>query len=168
MWPAIDSLFSRVFWFVRKRIPVSFRRQANLGKRASTGVIVIVGIMLDEEDRRLLTGLGSRNQWKLCFANSIDEAQALSRSLQAAAILCDRDAAGGNWGSVVERFASSSHRPCVLLVSRVVDDYLWNEVVRHGGYDVLSKPLREQDLVRSIKLAWLYWNSAARPTVLPA
>jgi len=43
-----------------------------------------------------------------------------------------------------------------------VDDYLWNEVVRRGGYDVLSKPLREEDLMRAIKLAWAYWNSAAR------
>jgi len=58
--------------------------------------------------------------------------------------------------------SSSRHRPCVLLVSRVVDDYLWNEVVRRGGYDVLSKPLREEEVARAIKLAWAYWNSAAR------
>jgi len=168
MWPAIDSLLSRVFRFARKRSPVSFRRETSPENRASAGLIVIVGIILDEADRRLLTGLGSRNQWNVSFADTLEEAQSLSQDLRAAAILYDRDAAGEDWGTALERFASSPHRPCVLLVSRVADDYLWNEVVRRGGYDLLSKPLREQDVSRAIKLAWLYWNSAARPAVLQA
>jgi hypothetical protein len=44
----------------------------------------------------------------------------------------------------------------------VVDTYLWNEVVSKGGFDVLSKPLREDDVVRAVRLAWSYWNSATR------
>jgi hypothetical protein len=49
-------------------------------------------------------------------------------------------------------------------MSRVVDEYLWNETVRRGGYDVVSKPLREEDLIRVVRLAWSYW-SIAKPTV---
>ena len=47
---------------------------------------------------------------------------------------------------------------CILLISRVVDDYLWNDVVMSGRYDVLRSPLREDDVVRNVRLAWSYWN----------
>jgi hypothetical protein len=66
----------------------------------------------------------------------------------------------------VEDLASSPHRACVILVSGVLDAYLWDEVVRTGGYDVLYKPLREDDVVRSVRLAWSYWNSAIKTAAL--
>jgi FixJ family two-component response regulator len=162
MWSAIQSLLSRVFWLVRKRLPVPFRRAFKSEERPPDSDIAIVGLVIDEQDRRLLAGLGSRNQWGVTFADNFETAQALSIQLRAAAVLCDRYVPGREWREVVATLSQSHHRPCVLLVSSVVDDYLWNEVVRRGGYDVLSKPLREEDLVRAIKLAWAYWNSAAR------
>ena len=162
MWSAIQSLLSRAFWLTRKRFPVPFRRATNSEERPSNSDVAIVGLVIDEQDRRLLAGLGSRHQWSVTFADSFETAQALAVELRASAILCDREAPGREWREVVEALSSGVHRPCVLLVSSVVDDYLWNEVVRRGGYDVPSKPLREEDLVRAIKLAWAYWNSAAR------
>jgi FixJ family two-component response regulator len=152
MWSAIQSLLSRVL----------FRRAANADECLSDSRLEIVGLVADEQDRRLLAGLGSRNHWSVTFADNFETAQSLSVQLRASAILCDRDVPGREWWEVVEDLSQSRHRPCVLLVSRVVDDYLWNEVARRGGYDVLSKPLREEELARAIKLAWAYWNSAAR------
>jgi FixJ family two-component response regulator len=49
----------------------------------------------------------------------------------------------------------------------VVDTYLWNEVVRTGGFDVLSKPLREDDVVRAVRLAFSYWNSGTKTAAFP-
>ena len=46
----------------------------------------------------------------------------------------------------------------MLLISRVTDEYLWNEVVSNGGYDVLRKPLSESDVQRQVRLAWSYWS----------
>ncbi len=95
------------------------------------------------------------------LADTIDEDQALSGELPASVVLCDRDAPGGVWWQTVQTLAPGPHRPCILLVSRVVDDYLWNEVIRRGGYDVLPKPLREEDVVRAIKLAGAYRNTSS-------
>ncbi len=158
MWPAIQSLLARVSWFTRKRNSVSFRPVIRSKKRASAGPPAIVGLVFDEQDRRLLTGLGSRNQWNMSFAETIEGVQALSEGLTASVILCDRDVAGREWWEAVQTLSSSPHDPCVLLISRVVDDYLLNEVVRRGGYDVLTKPLREEDVGRAIKLADIYWK----------
>jgi FixJ family two-component response regulator len=87
--------------------------------------------------------------------------------LKAPVVLCDRDLPGKGWRGTVEDLASSPHRACIILVSGVVDTYLWNEVVRTGGFDVLSKPLREDDVIRAVRLAWSYWNSATRTAAIP-
>jgi FixJ family two-component response regulator len=50
----------------------------------------------------------------------------------------------------------------VILVSGVRDDYLWQEVIRRGGYDVLPKPLRADSVARIVKLALSYWKSAPK------
>ena len=84
--------------------------------------------------------------------------------LRAPVILCDRDLPGNGWRGMVEGLASSPHRACVILVSAVVDTYLWNEVVRTGGFDVLSKPIRDDDVARAVRLAWSYWNAATKPS----
>jgi hypothetical protein len=53
------------------------------------------------------------------------------------------------------------HRPIVILISRVADESLWNELRRVGGFDVLRKPLRADDTSRVGKLA-LHWRSQKR------
>lgn len=54
-----------------------------------------------------------------------------------------------------------------MLISPVADDYLWNEVVSNGGYDVLAKPLRQQDVLRAVKFAWSYLNSTRQAAAVP-
>lgn len=49
-----------------------------------------------------------------------------------------------------------------MLASKVIDDYLWNELVSCGGYEVMGKPLREDEVSRAVRMAWSYWSSAAK------
>ena len=128
--------------------------------------LAIIGLVTGDEDRRLLTGICRRNCWHLLFADTPEQARSALDKVKAPVILCDRDLPGKGWRETVGDLASSSHRACVILVSGVVDTYLWDEVVRTGGYDVLSKPLREDDVVRVVRLAWTYWNSATGRAVL--
>jgi len=101
------------------------------------------------------------------FAETCNEARAAVDRLRAPVILCDRDLPGEDWREVVEILARPPQRTCIILISKVVDDYLWNEAVKRGGHDVLPKPLREEDVVRAVRLAWSYWNSARRRAELP-
>jgi DNA-binding NtrC family response regulator len=120
-----------------------------------------------DKDRRLLTEICSRNRWHLLFTETCEEARIALHQLKAPVILCDRDLPGRGWRETVEDLASSPHPACIILVSKVVDTYLWNEMVRTGGYDVLSKPLREDDVVRAVRWACSYWNSATRSAAFP-
>ena len=132
------------------------------------GPLTVVGLIAGDSERRALAGICSRNRWNLLFVGTREEARRVLDKVKAPVILCDRDLPGDGWRETVEDLASSSHRACIILVSGVVDTYLWNEVVLTGGFDVLSKPLREDEVVRAVRLAWSYWNSATKTAPTPA
>jgi DNA-binding NtrC family response regulator len=94
------------------------------------------------------------------FAESRVEAWDALNRLNSPLILYDRDWLDAEWRTTVQTFASSPHRSCVILASRVADDYLWQELIRCGGYDLLGKPFRADDVARALKLALSYWRSA--------
>jgi hypothetical protein len=154
MWKGLCSFLASV----RNR---STRREDDPPNRSR---ITIVALIAGERDCGLLKDVCARNRWSLHFTDTCGEAWTVLNRLKAPVVLCDRDLPGAEWRDVVHMMASSAHGACAILLSRVVDDYLWNEVIGKGGYDVLPKPLREDDIVRSVRLAWSYWNSSARGT----
>jgi len=168
MGRGIQSLLRSVSDLFNRGKPGLSGRPPRREDRATIANIAVIGLAFTDEDRRLLADVGSRRQWNVLFADTCDQARSASDQLQAPVILCDRDLQGGEWRDVVQSLASSPHRACVILTSRVVDDYLWDEVVQRGGYDVLSRPLREEDVVRAVRLAWSYWNTARRASAFPA
>lgn len=152
MWKALHSFLGKVTH--------NSHRLAVPTDEGSSAPLVIVALVLDERDREILASVAARNQWVLKFADTCGQAWSGLNRLKAPIILCDRRLPGVDWRDMVYMMASSSHRACAILLSNVADDYLWNEVNRVGGFDVLSAPLREDDLVRSVRMAWRYWNTA--------
>jgi len=168
MRQGIRSLFTSISELVR-RGQQGFSAPLSPGEDGRPRArITVVGLAIGGEDRRVLSTVSSRSQWNVLFADTCEKARAVADQLRAPVILCDRDLPGEDWRNVVEALASSPHRTCIVLVSKVVDEYLWNETVQRGGYDVLSKPLREEDVVRVVRLAWSYWNTARRGAARPA
>ena len=166
MRQGIQSLFARIAAFLRRKSGTTTWASSSPASRSSMGPLAIIGLVTSDEDRRLLAGICNRNGWHLLYADTCAAARAALDKLKAPVILCDRDLPGKEWRETVEALASSPHRACVILVSGVLDAYLWDEVVRTGGYDVLYKPLREDDVVRSVRLAWSYWSSATKTAAL--
>ena len=72
-----------------------------------------------------------------------------------AVILCDRDLAASNWREALAKLVATAPGSHVILASRVNDDQLWQEVIRLGGYDVLTKPFQQERVMRSINYAGL-------------
>lgn len=132
-----------------------------------SSAVPVVALIMGGQDRALLTNIAIPSGIDVRFTDSCSEAWTVANQLEAPVILCDRDLPGAEWRDVLHILASAPQRPSVILTSRVVDDYLWQEVVRHGGYGVLSKPLREEDVVRSVRLAWSYWSSAIKMSPRP-
>lgn len=143
----MQSILKTVSGFIRKR-----------STDASPVKITMLCVLEGTLDRSVVDGVSKRNQWEVLHAATIDEARRLADRHRPQVILFDRDVAGVNWRYVVSALASASGGGCVLLISRVVDDYLWNEVVSNSGYDILRKPLGEEELVRNIRLASSYFH----------
>lgn len=162
-WQTMRSPFARVADFLRRKKTGSPWRWSLPADAGPQGRLTVIALISGDADRLELAGICSRRGWNLFFAGTLEEARTLLDKVRGPLILCDRDLPRGGWRSTVERLASSPHRACVILVSAVVDTYLWNEVVRTGGFDVLSKPFREDEVARAVRLAWSYWNKAAKP-----
>ncbi len=134
-----------------------------LGRRSArrADCLAVIGLIGGERDRRILDGVCTRHHWSVVFADNCVEARHALDRIEAPVVLCDRDLPGDEWRRVVETLAESPQPSCILLLSKVVDDYLREAVVASGGYDVLRKPLREDEVAHAIRLAWTYWNSAS-------
>lgn len=131
-----------------------------LTSRNSPSDLVILCLLQESPDQSLIAETCRDHQWNVHFATDLDHAQRLLKRVDFQIVLLDRDLAGEKWRDAMTRLVAPSGALCILLVSKVFDDYLWNEVVRNGGYDVLAKPLRQPDVARAVKLARSYWLSA--------
>jgi CheY-like chemotaxis protein len=123
--------------------------------------IPVVAIVVSEQDRKVLASVSSQELLELHLVESCEEACTVADHLTAPVILFDRDFPGAEWRTAVRSLAASPHRACVVLMSGVVDDYLRQELFRRGGYEVVPKPLRPENISRAIRLALSYWTSAA-------
>jgi DNA-binding response OmpR family regulator len=124
--------------------------------------LTLVALVTDEGDRALLSHLAIEHGWTIHFARTFGEAWEALNSYQAQIILLEREGPGTDWRGVVQKMVSAPNLVCAILISKVADNYLWNEVILWGGHDVLATPLREESVVRAVRLAWLYWNSAMK------
>jgi DNA-binding NtrC family response regulator len=149
VWQAIQSFFAGV---VPSRMAPSSR-------------VPIVALVVNEQDRYVLTNISGQESLDVHFAESCEEGQAVANQLMAPVILLDRNWPGTEWKPAIENLAASPHRPCVILMSGVADDCLFQELNRRGGFHVLPKPLRQDNAARVVKLALSYWNRSAKPTV---
>jgi DNA-binding NtrC family response regulator len=129
---------------------------------SAVGRLTVVALMRsDDNDGRLLVELGNRNGWQVVFAHKLCRARSALAEASVPIALCDRELLGSEWRSAIERLSAPPLRACVIVASGAVDTNLWKEVARKGGYEVLSKPLREDEVARAVRLARSYWNSPA-------
>jgi|HubBroStandDraft_5_1064220.scaffolds.fasta_scaffold105958_2 DNA-binding NtrC family response regulator len=131
-------------------------------RKTNPARLPIVALILSGQDRSVLSKLAGQEPLDIHFAESCEEAATLANQLTAPVILLDRNWPGTDWRTAVETLARAAQPACVILMSGVTDDYLWQELVSHGGYDVLAKPLRNDSVVRVIKLALTYLDSAKK------
>lgn len=119
----------------------------------------ILAIMPNDSERQTLLGIAERSRWRLEFAATCKSAVERLREETFAIVLCDRELPGSDWRQMVESLLAGSPGVCLILTSPVNDDYLWQEVIQRGGYDVLTRPFQEDKVRNAIDLAWSYWIS---------
>jgi AmiR/NasT family two-component response regulator len=117
-------------------------------------------LLADPRDRSVVSQICERHHWNVFFVSERQDAARLLGRVEPQVMLFDREITE-DWRPAMTVFGRTS-RACIILVSKVIDDGLWTEVVRHGGYEVLPKPLDAEDVLRAVKMARSYWSSANR------
>jgi DNA-binding NtrC family response regulator len=151
MWHALHRALANVTRLVSKQDEAS-----------SSPLVTVICFLPEDQDRSLMIDLCQRNHWEVFFAASREQAEWALQELKPQIMLFDREVAGPDWREFVAAFAARSGGVCIMLVSRVIDDNLWNDLVSSGGYEVLRKPLRDDEVSRAVRMAWSYWSSALK------
>lgn len=119
----------------------------------------LLAVLSNPGERQLVTDLSHDNGWNLTIAATLEQARARVANKPLAVVLLDRDLAETDWRSMVRSFTCLHPAPCVILASFVSDHYLFEEVIHQGGYDVVSKPLKLEEVRRITRLAITFWKN---------
>lgn len=68
-------------------------------------------------------------------------------------VLYNQDLPSGDWRMAISTLAEAAPHSSIILLTRLRQPELWNEVIRHGGHDLLSKPIAESDAESTVALA---------------
>jgi CheY-like chemotaxis protein len=122
----------------------------------------LVAIIENPDDSGTLLRIAQDYRWRISIVATSGAAIAALDEQPTPLVICDRDLRGEDWKEVLARIAALPQAVCVLLASAVVDDYLWRQVIRHHGYDVVSKPFQQEELRRAVTFAWSWRGWAHR------
>ena len=123
----------------------------------------LVLVSSSEQVHGVLRSIFAHSNWRLDSTFSCEEAVAQLRGNAAAVVICDRELPDGNWRRLLEATESLPLPPKVIVMSNQADESLWAEVLRHGGYDLLTKPWKSRDILKVVSLALRAWDSAFGP-----
>jgi hypothetical protein len=120
-----------------------------------------LAIMAEGPGRDALQMVFREAGWKLMIAET--SAPALDpRTERLPIILYERELNPCHWREAVSLLSGLSPRPYVILLSSRSDKNLWDELVRHGGSDILRTPIDRDTVVRAVKSGWSLWRNQQR------
>jgi FixJ family two-component response regulator len=103
--------------------------------------------------------------WELTDASHVEDLPATLKGAAVPILLFDRDTAGASWQVAIRRLIKTRRGACVVLLSNVSDQYLWDEVVQHGGFDLLARPFRKEQVLSTLMFAYAHCRTPWPKTV---
>lgn len=126
----------------------------SLGSNNTSILLVITG---DVEFLSIIARASLCCDCKVRHALSFDDAVAILSNETILICIYDSDLPEVPWQLALPRLSAIAGHACVLLASRVADEYLWQEVIRCGGYDIVIKSAGEERIARTLRFAW-FWS----------
>jgi len=102
-------------------------------------------------------------RFEVITADNVEAALRVLESARIPVVLCERELGKDTWKTLLARMAQLEEKPYLIVASRSADESLWAEALNLGVYDVLARPFVTSEVARTLSLAWLRWNEAARP-----
>ena len=124
----------------------------------------VIGLAISsfEEDLSFFQHMFDDAGCKLRTAHTRRQAVAELSHGPIAVVICERHLIDGNWKDVLSHVVSILNPPRLIVVSHRSDDDLWTEVLNMGGFDLLTAPLQEVEVVHAVGSAVLDWMEERR------
>lgn len=119
----------------------------------TSGPPVVLVVSEEPADQAYVAKLLNKLDYSLLNACNCEEALHHLARRNIAAVLSDAVLPDGDWRSILAILQSSEPAPRLVVTSRFADDRLWAEVLNLGGYDVVAKPFRPDEIARVLGMA---------------
>jgi len=149
------------------RMTATVTKSDNLAADGATPAQPVLLASTREEDARDLATLLPGETWMLVRVATWRDALKVIGSVIIPVILCDRDLPGLEGPGGLAGLRGNSRFPALLLLSDITRSTLFDDVVKFGAFDVLSRPLSRETLIPTLDFARIYWEmrSYARPAI---
>ncbi|MEO7146036.1 MAG: response regulator [Bryobacteraceae bacterium] len=112
-----------------------------------------MSVFANDEDNAALERIVAASEWKIWQAKDCREARTILHRTKITVVLCDQYLSDGSWRLLRSEVAQLAAAPLLIVVSAVADEALWAEVLNLGAYDLLAKPFRADEVLRTISSA---------------
>jgi PleD family two-component response regulator len=137
------------------RVPVPKSEQIGASKRRAANVLVLCS---HASDRVRLREIFRRHGVRLCEAVTWKDGTEVLARYRPQVVICEAFLPDADWKRVLGQISLLKDAPRLIVLSSHADESLWSEVLNSGGYDLLIKPLVEDEVVRVVGLAWQDFN----------
>ena len=126
---------------------------------ADSGMTVtVLSVTPYDEDQSWLENIIRHSKWRLYRADRLHSALTVLRQHEVGVILSEDTLRPHSWTDMLDVIHHQEDAPAVIVTSRLADDRLWAEALRFGAYDVLAKPFKPDEVLRTVSLAWSNWH----------
>jgi FixJ family two-component response regulator len=120
-----------------------------------------------DDDYQTLQALLHNTKWNVERATSWSDVSRFCGHVVNHVVLLDRHFQGSDWRLSISSLPNPAAHRSLILLSDVSDPYLWNELVHHGGFDVLTRPFESSALFRTLAFAQRHCQAGWPPLQLP-
>jgi DNA-binding NtrC family response regulator len=114
-------------------------------------VSTVLAVSSDANDSEVVQNI--LGEWKVKSARNCAEALFMLRNAGCSVVICDKDLPDGSWRDLLSGMGRLLSAPPLVVMSRHADESLWAEVLERGGFDLLAKPLENEEVQRVIPSA---------------
>jgi hypothetical protein len=150
-----ETLTSLAAW-ARAPLPIEVDAERWKSRQEQTSASVdILSIGSNPTLPVYLSGLFQRFGWTVGRSANLEEAGAFLAYNSAAVAICEEALPDAVWQDALAVLNALPDAPMVVVIGD--DKALLDEVLALGGFDVLTRPLREAEVIWTVASAWHQW-----------
>lgn len=127
-------------------------------RRHAPAITDVMTVTSDPKVHAHMEGLFHRFGWSVALVSSGAAAVAFAKNNLAAVALCSEDLPDGTWKDVARAFHARPYSPVLIVIGE--DKSILSQVTQMGGFDVLTQPFNQTDVLWAVASAWHAWMTA--------